>query len=88
MSGGNQPEQQPELTQVVLVMNHNRDPLDELTTALARNGYEVRTGDTLAQSHRLAGEARPDVVLLNPLVLCEDDGAGFCPRQGRGNRRL
>ena len=53
-------------------MNHNRDPLDELTTALARSGYEVRLGDSLAQSHRLAGERRPDVVLLNPLVLCED----------------
>ena len=59
-------------SQVVLVMNHNQDPLDELVTALARNGYEVRLGDSLAQSYRIASEDRPDVVLLNPLVLCED----------------
>ncbi|MFN3244798.1 MAG: GGDEF domain-containing protein [Planctomycetota bacterium] len=73
MSGGQQPERSSEATsQVVLVMNHNRDPLDEVTTALARNGYEVRLGNSLAQSHRLAGEDRPDVVLLNPLVMCED----------------
>lgn len=57
-------------TQVVLVMNHNRDPLGDLCTALARNGYEVHVGDSLAQSHRLVSELRPDVVLLNPLVLC------------------
>ena len=55
---------------VVLVMNHNRDPLDGLTGTLAQHGYEVRLGDSLAHSHRLAGEARPDVVVLNPLVLC------------------
>ena len=68
-----QPENPSQPTsQVVLVMNHNRDPLDELTTALARNGYEVRLGESLAQSCRIAGEDRPDVVLLNPLVLCED----------------
>jgi len=70
MSGA-QPDPTPTPTQVVLVMNHNRDPLDELTASLTRSGYEVRAADTLAQSHRLAGEARPDVVLLNPLVLCE-----------------
>ena len=73
MKGGHQPDTPSQPTsQVVLVMNHNRDPLDELVTALARNGYEVRLGDSLAQSHRMAGEDRPDVVLLNPLVLCED----------------
>jgi diguanylate cyclase (GGDEF)-like protein len=65
--GASQP---PPSTQVVMVMNHNRDPLDELTAALMRNGYEVRVGDSLAQSHRLAGEVRPAVVVLNPLVLC------------------
>ena len=57
-------------TQVVLLMNHNRDPLGELCAALARSGYELHTGDSLAQSHRLLSETRPDVVLLNPLVLC------------------
>jgi two-component system cell cycle response regulator len=57
-------------TQVVLLMNHNRDPLGELATALARGGYEVHVGESLAQSHRLIAELRPDVVLLNPLALC------------------
>jgi diguanylate cyclase (GGDEF)-like protein len=72
MHGGQQPEKPAQPTsQVVLVMNHNRDPLDELVTALASNGYEVRLGESLAQSYRIAGEERPDVVLLNPLVLCE-----------------
>jgi diguanylate cyclase (GGDEF)-like protein len=60
----------PPATRVVLLMNHNRDPLGELTQALARQGYEVHVGDSLAQSHRLVAATRPDVVLLNPLVLC------------------
>jgi len=60
----------PATTRVVLLMNHNRDPLVELTLALARQGYEVHVGDSLAQSHRLVASMRPEVVLLNPLVLC------------------
>lgn len=56
--------------QVVLLMNHNRDPLGDLAAALARNGYEVQVGDSLTQSHRLVGETRPDLVVLNPLALC------------------
>ncbi|MBL9078783.1 MAG: diguanylate cyclase [Planctomycetes bacterium] len=55
---------------VVLVMNHNRDSLSELCAALARSGYAVQVADSLAQSHRLAHERRPDLVVLNPLVLC------------------
>jgi diguanylate cyclase (GGDEF)-like protein len=74
MPGGQSPqsqEPQPELrTSVVLVMNHNRDPLGELTAALARSGFDVRVGESLAQSHRLVAQTRPDVVVLNPLVLC------------------
>lgn len=71
MSPGSDPvTSQSPTTQVVLVMNHNRDPLGDLCTALARNGYEVHVGDSLAQSHRLVSDLRPDVVLLNPLVLC------------------
>lgn len=72
MQGGQQPEESPPTSKVILVMNHNRDPLNELTTALARQGFEVRIGESLAQSYRLAGEDQPDVVLLNPLVLCAD----------------
>lgn len=57
-------------TPVVLVMNHNRDPLSELCSALSRSGYLVQVADSLAHSHRLAGDSRPDLVVLNPLVLC------------------
>ena len=56
--------------QVVLVMNHNRDPLGDLGATLARNGHRVEIADSLAQSHRALAELRPDVVVLNPLVLC------------------
>jgi two-component system, cell cycle response regulator len=55
---------------VVLLMNHNRDPLADTAEALVRAGYEVHIGDSLAQSHRLAAQLRTDLVLLNPLVLC------------------
>jgi two-component system cell cycle response regulator len=55
---------------VVLVMNHNRDALGDLCATLGRSGYAVHVGDSLAQSHRLLGQLRPDVVVLNPLVLC------------------
>lgn len=58
-------------TQVVLLMNHNRDALAEVTAALVRSGYEVHVGDSLAQSHRLVAAMRPDLVLLNPLALCQ-----------------
>lgn len=55
---------------VVLVMNHNRDPLSELCAALTRGGHRVQVADSLAQSHRAITEQRPDLVVLNPLVLC------------------
>ncbi len=61
-----------EQAQVVLLMNHNRDPLADLAQALARSGYAVHVADSLAQSHRLLAEVRPDIVLLNPLVLAAD----------------
>lgn len=51
-------------------MNHNRDPLSELCAALSSHGYRVEMADSLAQSHRLVAEHRPDLVVLNPLVLC------------------
>ncbi|MBL8726631.1 MAG: diguanylate cyclase [Planctomycetes bacterium] len=57
-------------TGAVLVMNHNRDDLGELCGSLARGGLEVHLADSLAQSHRLMLQSRPDVVVLNPLVLC------------------
>jgi two-component system, cell cycle response regulator len=53
------------------VMNHGRDALGEVVSMLAQRGHAVHVGDSLSQSHRLAAVARPDVVLLNPLVLCD-----------------
>ena len=53
----------------VLVMNHGRDALGDLCEALLRAGYDVQVGESLAQSHRLVQTARPDLVILNPLVL-------------------
>jgi two-component system, cell cycle response regulator len=66
------PDQEPstKAPPVVLVMNHNRDSIAAILEALARASYEVQVGDSLAQSHRLVSQIRPDLVLLNPLVLC------------------
>lgn len=52
----------------ILVMNHGRDALGELCSALANAGYEVHAGDSLAQSHRALAKFRPDLVVLNPLL--------------------
>jgi diguanylate cyclase (GGDEF)-like protein len=65
------PAERPGDQRLVLVMNHGRAPLGELVALLTAAGYAVQVGETLAQSHRLATAARPDVVLLHPLVLCE-----------------
>jgi diguanylate cyclase (GGDEF)-like protein len=53
----------------VLVLNHARDPLGEVLATLQRAGYDAREAGSLAETSRLLGEARPDVVILNPLVL-------------------
>jgi diguanylate cyclase (GGDEF)-like protein len=55
---------------VVLLLNHNRDPLAAQVEAMVRAGFEVREADSLAQSCRLLAQVRPDIVILNPLVLC------------------
>ncbi len=57
---------------IVMVMNHDRDALGDLAGALARSGYQVHVADSLAQSHRLLASMRPDLVILNPLVLSAD----------------
>lgn len=57
---------------VVVLMNHDRDDLGDVAQALARNGYAVHVADSLAQSHRLLQSVRPDLVVLNPLVLSAD----------------
>jgi len=54
----------------ILVMNHSRDALGDLCEALTRSGHTVHVGDSLAHSHRMLQRGRPDLVILNPLVLC------------------
>jgi diguanylate cyclase (GGDEF)-like protein len=54
----------------VLLLNHNRDPLAAQIEAMARAGFSIRESESLAQSCRLLAEVQPDVVILNPLVLC------------------
>ncbi|MGE0143156.1 MAG: GGDEF domain-containing protein [Planctomycetota bacterium] len=53
----------------VLILNHHRDPLDELVAALGQRGMEVIESRSVAETHRTLGDRRPDVVVLNPLVL-------------------
>lgn len=53
----------------IFVLNHARDALGEVVTTLQRAGFDAREAGSLAETSRLLGEARPDVVILNPLVL-------------------
>ena len=52
-------------------MNHHQDELDDVVTALARSGLEVHLGAGFSQSHHIARQRRPDVILVNPLAACE-----------------
>jgi diguanylate cyclase (GGDEF)-like protein len=53
----------------VLILNHHRDCFDELVAALGQRGMEVVESRSVAETHRTLGDRRPDVVVLNPLVL-------------------
>ena len=53
----------------VLLLNHHRDALGELISALVRRGHEVAQADSLAETQALLQRVQPDVVLLNPLVI-------------------
>ncbi len=53
----------------VFVCNHGRDSLRELVEALARSGIDVRESTSLAETHRLLDDHRPEAVVLNPLAL-------------------
>jgi diguanylate cyclase (GGDEF)-like protein len=50
-------------------MNHHRDAIGEVIEALGHAGFHVLEADSLAQSCRLIAQVRPDVVVLNPLIL-------------------
>lgn len=66
---GPTPEPLAQSPACVVVMNHSQDPLSDLLEALNRAGIDVRCTDSLAQSGRLLAQLRPDVVVLNPLIL-------------------
>lgn len=53
----------------VLLLNHHRDDLGPLIEALTRAGHEVRTAQSVAESHRLLSEVDPELIVLNPLVV-------------------
>ncbi len=54
---------------LVLLLNHQRDELGDLNDALTRAGYKVREAGSLADTHRALAGPRPDLVILNPLIL-------------------
>ncbi len=56
---------------VVLLLNHQRDKMEDLHGALSRAGYKVREASSLSDTHRALSGPRPDVVILNPLILKE-----------------
>jgi len=66
-----QPSDRPEADQdpVILLLNHNRDDLTALREALVAAGYAVMEAGSLGESHRILQRARPDVAILNPLIL-------------------
>jgi diguanylate cyclase (GGDEF)-like protein len=53
----------------VLLMNHHRDPLDDLEAQLRRSGYDVVVSHSLAETRRALDQADPAVVILNPLIV-------------------
>ncbi len=57
----------------ILVLNHHRDPLEDLVRSLRLNQSNIRLivkeADSLAATQRLLAETSPAVVILNPLIL-------------------
>lgn len=61
---------QREARPLVALLNHHRDPLDDLARGLAAAGFETVSSGSLAETHRVLQQSgRPAVVVLNPLVL-------------------
>jgi len=56
---------------LVLILNHNRDDLSSVRDAISGAGYRVLEAGSLGESHRILQRVRPDVVILNPLILRE-----------------
>jgi len=62
-------ERDPQAPARVLIFNHQRDSLHELVAALRRAGHDATETRSLAETHRALERGRPDVAVLNPLVL-------------------
>lgn len=72
----------------ILLMNHNRDAMDDIVSALHAIGLEITVSDNLLRSIRAIRERKPDLIILNPLLL---DPSGVELEQicrARGNEDL
>lgn len=63
------PSVNPADQHLVLILNHNRDDLTSVREGISGAGYRVMEAGSLGESHRILQRARPDVVILNPLIL-------------------
>jgi len=53
----------------IFFLNHHRDPVDGLVERLRATGYQVRETGSIVETHRVLARHRPDLVVLNPLVM-------------------
>lgn len=53
----------------IFFLNHHRDPVDGLVDRLRTTGHQVKETGSIVETHRLLAHHRPDLVVLNPLVM-------------------
>ena len=53
----------------IFFLNHHRDPIDGLVERLRATGHQVREIGSIVETHRVLAHHRPDLVILNPLVM-------------------
>ncbi len=53
----------------IFFLNHSGNPVDELVDRLRAMGHQVRETGSIVETHRLLARHRPDLVVLNPLVM-------------------
>jgi diguanylate cyclase (GGDEF)-like protein len=62
----------PDTAAPILVLNHRRDPLDDLLAGLRNAGHTLAESRSLGDTERLLTSLRPAVLILNPLLLRAD----------------
>jgi len=60
----------------IVVMNHRREAMLELSELLRRSGFQVAESESIPQRQALLGKGSADLVVLNPLV-CKAGGLEF-----------